>query len=293
MNNDQNKQINNSAEGFDNQTVDLNNFESTFSLEKQAASEASSYGERQSAESKGDTDEQSSAETASDDSFASDKSTAASEDSSKTISARRRRADKIITMCLVVEVCLLVAALLLKLFVVCPVKIEETSMTPNFANGQTVWVNKLASPKRGDVVVFYVNGDVNVWQELTESSQKGGKAQKYIKRIVALEGDSLWVEESDGDYILVIKTSDGQILRENYYTVGGSTAHFFDKNGNLTDVPTLGSDKLGNLEGTDEQHPYIVAEGCFYALGDNRHHSNDCRALGSMPLSRIFGIVID
>ncbi len=202
---------------------------------------------------------------------------------------RKRTWDKILTVALVVAICVLAVVLLLKIFVFGNISIVGNSMLPNLESGQKVWVNKRISPNRGDVVVFYLNDVSGLWAELG-SSQKGGSAEKYIKRVVALEGDKLWIEKSGNDYVLVVETTDGQILHEDYYTVNGKPAQFFDSDKNLCDIPLLGT--LGNLANTSASAPFVVPQGCFYAMGDNRYDSNDSRAIGAVPFSRLFGVMV-
>lgn len=208
---------------------------------------------------------------------------------SKSETQRKRTWDKVLTVALVVAICILTVVLLLKIFVFASISVVGDSMLPNFESGQRVWLNKRVAPKRGDVVVFFLHDVSGLWAELGGGSGKGGSAEKYIKRIVALEGDKLWVEKSGNDYILAVQTPDGQILREDYYTVNGKPAQFFDAHQNLCDIPLLGT--LGNLANTSENSPFVVPQGCFYAMGDNRHNSNDSRAIGAVPYSRLFGVL--
>lgn len=202
---------------------------------------------------------------------------------------KRSAWDRVFTAALAVAVCVLSVVLLLKLFVAGRVSVVGDSMTPNFVSGQTVWVNKRAVPERGDVVVFYLNDVNGIWAEFGNSG-KGGPSEKYIKRVVALEGDRLWTEKSGSDRVLIVETSDGRILREDYYAVNGEAARFYDSAGNLCDIPYLGS--LGNLADATQSSPYIVPQGCFYAMGDNRYDSHDSRAIGAVPYSRLYGVVI-
>ena len=59
------------------------------------------------------------------------------------------------------------------------------SMEPTLYNGQKVFVNSflylISSPKRGDVVVFLPNGNENT--------------HYYVKRVVAVPGDSVWIQK--------------------------------------------------------------------------------------------------
>lgn len=106
-------------------------------------------------------------------------------------------------------------------------------------------------PKRGDVVVFYRN-DVNPSFQAEFAIGNDDRYEKLIKRVVALEGDKLWVETRGNDLILKIQTTDG-VITENYYTVKGEKASFYDANGNITDIPYLGF--AGNLKGTTRKIP--------------------------------------
>lgn len=202
--------------------------------------------------------------------------------------ALRAKRDKILTRALVSMIVLLVLVVSLRIFVVNGIVVSGESMMPNFTDGTVVWVNKCATPKRGDVVVFYRN-DVNKFQAEFAIGNDDDRYEKLIKRVVALEGDKLWVETRGNDLILKIQTTDG-VITENYYTVKGEKASFYDANGNITDIPYLGF--AGNLKGTTQENPFVVSENCFYAMGDNRHNSNDSRLLGQFPLSRLYGVVI-
>jgi len=220
--------------------------------------------------------------------------------------ARRRvKIDKIITILLIIAVCVFVFVTICKLFFVGQIQVAGSSMMPNISNGSVVWVNKISQPERGDVVVFYTH-DINKLQ--TEifggNGQKGGSAEKYIKRVVALAGEKIWAEEQDGDYVLFIKTADGEVRSETYFAQyyiaeNGQTAQFYKTSGKESgsvretgDVPYLGSDKLGVLQDTSAENPYSVPEDCMFVLGDNRFDSSDSRVIGAVPLSRLYGVVI-
>ncbi|MGN1066856.1 MAG: signal peptidase I [Candidatus Fimimonas sp.] len=209
----------------------------------------------------------------------------------KNNAPRQSRWDKAVSVLLAVAIVVLVVVCVLKLFFFGRITVSGDSMNPNFSSGQGVWVSKRAQVQRGDVVVFYLN-DVNKLKAefaFGKDVQKGGFAEKYIKRVVALAGDKLWVEQVQDDYVLVIETPNG-ILREDYYTVFGKEATFLDANNQTSNVPTLGN--LGNLRGATQSNPYVVSQGCFFALGDNRHNSSDSRVIGDVPFDRLYGVVV-
>lgn len=206
---------------------------------------------------------------------------------------RLKVVDCVLTVALVVMVLVLLTVILLRSFVISRISVSGESMMPNFSDKQVVWVEKSnVQLRRGDVVVVYKNYVKNTF--LAEFSfgsdrQPGGKYEKLIKRVVALEGDKLWVEARGNDHVLVIQTPQGEIIYEDYYTVNGKPAQFYTLEGELTDVPTLGL--LGRLSGTTQDNPFVVMEGYFFFLGDNRHNSSDSRQLGALPLNRVYGRV--
>ncbi len=207
------------------------------------------------------------------------------------------REKKLFNVLLIALVVLLVSSVVLRFFIGCRISVVGDSMEPNFHSKSTVWVNKTVTPKRGDVVVLYENELTAFQKVLAEfdfggQSKNDGKYKKLIKRVVALGGDRIWTEPSDGGYILVIQTADGQILREDNYLVDGQAALFFNASGEYTSVPWINSDHLYNLSGCNSQESaYIVPDGCFFFLGDNRNNSNDSRNLGALPISCVYGVV--
>ena len=200
-----------------------------------------------------------------------------------------------------VMIVVLAVAVVVRVFIVSSVTVSGESMTASYYadnpqltyhNGDTVTVNKVKSPNRGDVVVFYKQPVKSKFLALFargDSVEQGGEYYKLIKRVVALGGDKLWVESVEtGKYRLVIQTPDGTVLHEDYYRKNGETLSIdcFV----LSDNSTSG---LGCLAGTSEQAPLIVEQGYFFAVGDNRASSDDSRGtLGQVPLSQLFGVVV-
>ena len=143
----------------------------------------------------------------------------------------------------------LVIVVPIRYFIFQPFIVKGESMVPNFQSGDYLIVDevsyKLSDPKRGDVVVLRYPLD---------------NSQRFIKRIVALPGETLDIENGK-----VTITKDGQsvALDEKKYLPASLITE--------GDVHvTLGDDK-------------------YFVLGDNRQFSYDSRRWGVLPREDIVG----
>ena len=226
--------------------------------------------------------------------------------SSGDIDPKRKR-NRVWDIVLWVVIVALAIAVCVRAFVISQVAVSGVSMTAGYYDqeqsdhynpkltyhsGDKVTVNKLAKPKRGDVVVFYKNPVKSKFLGLFASGasiEQGGEYYKLIKRVVALGGDKIWLESvADGKYRLVIQVADapdGEYLHEDYYTKNNqklSPECFILEMGNL-----------GCLEAHTKDNPLVIEQGYFFAMGDNRVKSADSRGeLGQVPLTQLFGVVI-
>lgn len=136
------------------------------------------------------------------------------------------------------------------LFIMSPQEISGQSMYPTFENGEYILTNKieykLHEPQRGDVIVF---------------KSPRNKDIDYIKRIIALPGDTLSLQE--GKYYLNGKKLAENFLSPDLYTFAGSYLQ-------------------ENIEVT-------IPSGTYFVSGDNRPHSLDSREFGPIPKEDIIG----
>lgn len=233
-------------------------------------------------------------------------STPCTGDVSEAVRPKKRPfASRLFDVLLWVLIAVLAVAVCLRLFVFGRITVVGKSMTAEYYtnealtsynveltyhDGDVVHVNKLVKPNRGDVAVFYkqsVNKFGAIFATANDETYK-----KLIKRIVALGGDQLSLEqEGEAHYRLVIVTPDGETLYEDYYVKDGTVldADAFL----LSSDDDLGLGCLKNaVQGSPDFVPYTVAENCFFALGDNRAHSDDSRGkLGDVPLEQLYGVV--
>lgn len=191
---------------------------------------------------------------------------------------------------------ILAVMVVLRVFVFCSVRVDGESMTNTYKDGDVVVVNKLAKPKRGDVVVIYLNDVKDKFKAQfakDEQCAQGQPYEKLIKRVVATEGDKIWAQSiSDNGstvlYEIVIDTADGNRLFEDYYVKKGETLNKDDFYV-YAPAPTA----LGLLATCTENNPFVVSKDCIFIMGDHRYNSRDSREFGEFPLSRLFGVVLD
>ncbi len=149
----------------------------------------------------------------------------------------------------------LVAAGLLRFFVVSAYRVSSSSMEDTLLEGDYIFVNKLAykygtSPQTGDIIVFkYPNNP----------------RKDFIKRIVALPGQTVQI----ADKVLYV---DGQVAEIPIHS----------KHIDKRIIP-------GDLSFRDNFGPYVVPEGNYFVMGDNRDDSRDSRFWGPVPEENIRG----
>ena len=85
----------------------------------------------------------------------------------------------------VIEMIIMVMlAAILVYFLGIQTKVSGQSMEPGIHNQDTVWLNRfvymVSSPKRGDIIAFYPNGNK--------------ETNLSIKRVIAVPGDTVWIE---------------------------------------------------------------------------------------------------
>ncbi|GAC1378587.1 MAG: hypothetical protein NVS4B7_05330 [Ktedonobacteraceae bacterium] len=127
--------------------------------------------------------------------------------------------------------------------------IEGQSMEPSLHDKELILVDKWSylfhEPARGDVIVFVAPPE---------------PSQDYIKRIVALPGDTITIRDTT---VIV----DGVTLNENYVDPGHQ--------GNPYAYKTISN--------------MLVPPDKFFVLGDNRGGSSDSRNWGFVPRGNIIG----
>ncbi len=149
-------------------------------------------------------------------------------------------------------------------FLFFPARVNGESMEPTFHNEQFIIVSSNNDVKNFDVVVIeYKKTDII-------TTLKDGEL--LIKRVIAKGGDTFYY--LNGELYL-----NGENVKEDY----------------LDCIPKdIKIDDFKNYEGIvyDEVNKkYIVQDGYYFVLGDNRKNSNDSEELGLFKESQILGKV--
>lgn len=144
----------------------------------------------------------------------------------------------------------LLLAFLIRVFIAEPRYIPSDSMLPTLHRGDRLVVEKVAynfaPPQRGDIIVFQPPLKLRVLGY--------EKSQAFIKRAIAIEGDTVAVRDG------VVYIND-RPLTETY----------------IAEAPAY------NLQSV------TVPEGQIFVMGDNRNNSNDSHIWGFLPTKNIIG----
>ncbi|MFZ6046825.1 signal peptidase I [Pseudomonas sp. CR3202] len=183
----------------------------------------------------------------------------------------------------------LAIVLILRSFLVEPFQIPSGSMKPTLEVGDFILVNKFAygirlpvldnkvievgDPQRGDVMVFRYPSDPNI---------------NYIKRVIGLPGDRI-AYSSDKHLTINGQPVAEKLLGEEPGTLGSAMLY---------------QEKLGEAEHLirkemkryrmEPGREWVIPQGHYFMMGDNRDNSNDSRYWNDPRIPReLLGMVPD
>lgn len=176
--------------------------------------------------------------------------------------------------------------LVLRSFLVEPFKIPSGSMMPTLLVGDFILVNKfvygvrlpvintkiidMGEPKRGDVAVFRYPKDPST---------------DYIKRVIGLPGDRISYYNKQ----LYINGQKMPLEDKDIYEGVGSGIGMSGAEVELEDLDGVQHNILINRHRPTVNDEFIVPEGHFFVMGDNRDNSNDSRYWGTVPEENLVG----
>ena len=186
--------------------------------------------------------------------------------------------------------------LFLRTFFIEAYRIPSGSMIPTLLVGDWLFVNKLvygphvpftsynlpgyAEPKRGDIVVF----ESPYQPDLPENEDR---TPTLVKRLIGMPGDTLYMREG-------LVYVNGIAQRQGYTSPDQEKG-----DPNLTD-PLFDWQKKFGLSASrfgaapaqpthDNWGPFVVPDGHFWMMGDNRYASKDSRYWGFVPRKNVRG----
>ncbi len=137
--------------------------------------------------------------------------------------------------------------------------VTSDSMNPKILKHDLIVINKLKTPKNGDVVL--ISHDI----EMTDASISRILKENTLRRVIAVPGDMI---EMRGRKVIV----NNRELSEPYVTY----SHGVSLNNLNDETFSLGPDR--------------VPENAFFVLSDARHYSFDSRILGFIDKKKIAGV---
>lgn len=176
--------------------------------------------------------------------------------------------------------------LVLRSFLFEPFRIPSGSMMPTLLVGDFILVNKFIygvrlpvlntkiieseEPKRGDIVVFRFPKQPSI---------------DYIKRVIGLPGDRIAYFDKK---LYINGQPTKQVSLGRYQGVG--------QGANMTGAERLDEDLIGIehsiliSHGTSTvEDVFVVPQGQYFVMGDNRDNSNDSRYWGTVPEANLVG----
>jgi signal peptidase I len=187
----------------------------------------------------------------------------------------------------------IILVLVIRSFLFEPFRIPSDSMMPTLFDGDFIFVSKYSyglrlpvsntlviptgTPQRGDVIVFRLPPNPKI---------------NYIKRLVGLPGDHIRVDEKNQLFV-----NEKPMLQEPGPIYTGPKQDLGNYAGAATAFEQLGAKRhqIMFANGSVKAGEWVVPEGHYFFMGDNRNNSKDSRfqddidAPGYVPAQNLVG----
>jgi len=173
----------------------------------------------------------------------------------------------------------LLFVLLIRSFVFEPFRIPSGSMMPTLLQGDFIFVKKYSyglrlpvtetkiletgEPERGDVVVFRLPSNTSV---------------NYIKRVVGLPGDTVLYERHQ------LTINGEEIAFDQHPEATIDSPRFIEQLGEREHEILIENENYTRNDGA-----YVVPNGHYFVMGDNRDNSLDSRFISAIPETHLVG----
>lgn len=148
-------------------------------------------------------------------------------------------------------------------------QVSGPSMNPTLSNGDHVLVLYNKEVTRGSVVILEANSE--------DYMVKVSPTENWIKRVIGIPGDTVvWTD--DCKLYINGKLYEEDYFPDNHFGIDNRSGFTFD--GQFT---YINSD--GQIEKT-----FVIPEGYYFVMGDNRDNSKDSRHIGLIPEENIVGV---
>ncbi len=154
--------------------------------------------------------------------------------------------------------------------------IPSGSMRPTLLEGDRIFVERYSrfykTPERGDIMVFYppfVELKNTPWKLFSRLTGFFCKDIAYIKRVVGLPGEKLEIKQLPNGmsyvYINDKKLEEPYVKSVYEFSICSEAMHC---------------------------GPFVIPEGHYFMMGDNRGNSQDSRYWGTLPQEKFIGKAI-
>jgi signal peptidase I len=150
-------------------------------------------------------------------------------------------------------------------FLAQPFEVEQNSMLPTIAPSEYILIDKLTPRFDG-----YHYGDVVVFEPPDGGAGLETGGVPFIKRVIALPGDTVRLENGR---VFVMQAGQNPVRLDEPYVA---------READGASAPTLPSAPDGDVE-------WVVPDGHYFVLGDNRTVSQDSRRFGPIRQELILG----